>query len=547
MRLVPPLRATPAVLMIMLFALGCGLALSVDAGLTNAQAVDVELLRYPYLQQVTQTSTFVVWTTGEGGDSEVRYSASDSPPSSTPATSDFFAEPLIPGETSLSYYVHVAQLTGLQPGTRYAYTVVTGGVDLAAKDSLYFQTDRGPDDPTLSLLVLGDSGRGVRAQFLLRDVMTTRTFDLAIHSGDVVQPSGACCGGTYRGLEDYFFAVYKQLASRIAFFPTSGNHDYDMVDNQSYLDVFYLPENAVLEEHNERYYSFDYGPVHFVSVDSEILAGHFGGRPAADAMLDWLAQDLGATSQPWKIVYMHKPPFDSAGRAISHVYRDINPLLEQFEVDIFFDGHNHLYDRTFPIKDETVQLIGDGALPYVTTGGGGGGLMNCAPQWYTRICIKQYHFLNVAILSDCLLTVDAIGLDGELIDHFALDRCDPDSDTDGLTDSAEITIHGTDPLRPDTDLDGCTDAQELGPDDNVGGRRDPTNPWDYFNPTMDGENRVDDILAVIAHFGENDPPNSDPYDRTLLGPNPWDLGPPNGQVGIEDILNQAAQYGHDCR
>lgn len=158
MRLVRETLAMPTAI---LLALACGLALSVDTGPANAQAADADLLRYPYLQQVTQTSAFVVWTTREGGDSEVRYSATDSTPSSTPATSDFFDEPLIPGETSLSYYVHVAQLTGLEPGTRYSYTVVTGGVDLASKDSLNFQTDRGPDDPTLSLLVLGDSGRGL--------------------------------------------------------------------------------------------------------------------------------------------------------------------------------------------------------------------------------------------------------------------------------------------------------------------------------------------------------------------------------------------------
>jgi hypothetical protein len=36
------------------------------------------------------------------------------------------------------------------------------------------------------------------------------------------------------------------------------------------------------------------------------------------------------------------------------------------------------------------------------------------------------------------------------------------------------------------------------------------------------------------------------YDRTYLGPNPWNLGPPNGQQRADDILAVIDQYFHDC-
>ena len=32
------------------------------------------------------------------------------------------------------------------------------------------------------------------------------------------------------------------------------------------------------------------------------------------------------------------------------------------------------------------------------------------------------------------------------------------------------------------------------------GRRDPMNPWDHFNPTGDGVNRIDDILEGVQHY-----------------------------------------------
>jgi hypothetical protein len=109
----------------------------------------------------------------------------------------------------------------------------------------------------------------------------------------------------------------------------------------------------------------------------------------------------------------------------------------------------------------------------------------------------------------------------------------------------------------DTDGDGCPDEHENGPDEGAGGLRDYLNPHDYFNPTHDGENRIDDVLKVIGQYFDDDDdgnPGQPPYepgydpdtDRRALGPNVWNLGPPNGEQRIDDILAVMAQYFHDC-
>jgi len=112
----------------------------------------------------------------------------------------------------------------------------------------------------------------------------------------------------------------------------------------------------------------------------------------------------------------------------------------------------------------------------------------------------------------------------------------------------------------DTDGDGCPDVkeQQTAPGSQVsGGLRDYLNPWDYLNPTHDGLNRVDDILAVVTQYFDDDydaspglPPYAPGYDvdtdRTSLGPNVWNLGPPNGLQRVDDILHAVHQYFHDC-
>ncbi|MCH8010138.1 MAG: hypothetical protein IIC91_14890 [Chloroflexi bacterium] len=126
----------------------------------------------------------------------------------------------------------------------------------------------------------------------------------------------------------------------------------------------------------------------------------------------------------------------------------------------------------------------------------------------------------------------------------------------------------------DTDGDGCTDAQELGPDERLGGRRDPENFWDFFdtpnrNGGRDGEiDLPNDLLSVVMRINANDSNGnaeinrySDPkspitaditayhpaFDRLPpQGGDPWDLGPPDGYIGLLDVLGVILQYGHSC-
>lgn len=109
----------------------------------------------------------------------------------------------------------------------------------------------------------------------------------------------------------------------------------------------------------------------------------------------------------------------------------------------------------------------------------------------------------------------------------------------------------------DYDGDGCLDRYELGPTADLGGMRDPYNPWDYFDPTHDGLSRVDDILRVVNQYFIDkwlDPPYNtilnpaytENTDRTYLGKNAWNLGPPNGFQRVDDIRAAVGQYFHDC-
>jgi len=134
----------------------------------------------------------------------------------------------------------------------------------------------------------------------------------------------------------------------------------------------------------------------------------------------------------------------------------------------------------------------------------------------------------------------------------ALPEKTPDADTDGDTIANDVDT--------DDDNDACPDVAEVqtaAGSQLSGGLRNPHDGNDYFNPSLDGLNRIDDVLLVVqAYFDDDDDgnPGLPPYepgydpgkDRTYVGPLAWNLGPPNGLQRVDDVLNALKQYFHDC-
>jgi len=127
---------------------------------------------------------------------------------------------------------------------------------------------------------------------------------------------------------------------------------------------------------------------------------------------------------------------------------------------------------------------------------------------------------------------------GYSLDHSPL----ADTDGDGVPDMHDH----------DDDNDGCTDAHELGSDPMRGGMRDPRNSWDYPDmPPRDQKIGINDVSYVIQRYrhdvgGTTLPLYDALADHSLLGPNPWNLGPGDGRIRVDDVSNVISQYRHNC-
>jgi hypothetical protein len=175
-----------------------------------------------------------------------------------------------------------------------------------------------------------------------------------------------------------------------------GNHEESGVLFKKY---FPYPYEA------DRYWSFDYGPVHFVMVDQYVPYG------SGSTQHTWIGNDLAATSKPWKIIVLHEPGWSAGGNHGNNatVQNDIQPLCELHGVSIILAGHNHYYARC---------VVND--VQHVTTGGGGAPLYTPDTGYPNLVAsARAYHYCDIEI-DDGTLSFVAVSTSGDTIDAFTL-------------------------------------------------------------------------------------------------------------------------------
>ena len=111
-------------------------------------------------------------------------------------------------------------------------------------------------------------------------------------------------------------------------------------------------------------YSFDYGNMHILFLDANphLFNDNLPGGTAFNAppppfvqyptaLGQWVINDLDSSRQPWKVVVFHQAAFTSGDATIANgQMRWVAKLLEDHGVNVVFNGHEHNYQRSLPIR-----------------------------------------------------------------------------------------------------------------------------------------------------------------------------------------------------
>ena len=250
-------------------------------------------------------------------------------------------------------YIHEGTLTGLTPKTKYEYRV---GYGSDRRSDWYPLETAGAS--VYDVLIYPDSQSGDYSQWeeIVKDSAhrNPRTA-LYISMGDLVD----------NGEQDYQWRTWlnsiRPLSATVPLATTLGNHemytlDWKMREPYAYLNYFAVPPNGN-EIFNRRYYSFDFGDVHYVVLDTQLYESnhednHDTHHPDLyDVQVQWLRQDLAANTKKWTVVLMHRDPFQyaidrpGASRDVGFNEEGVlfMPIFDEFNVDLVLSAHLHSY------------------------------------------------------------------------------------------------------------------------------------------------------------------------------------------------------------
>lgn len=224
--------------------------------------------------------------------------------------------------------------------------------------------------PLLRFAVLGDFGTGSTTQSQVATRMcrwrSSHPFDLVITTGDNIYPDGSA-----EYFEPNFFQPYACLLDNgVSFHSTLGNHDVVTENGKPELSepAFGMPR---------RNYVFRDSGVRFVMVNSNAIKREWLRRAARPEVGDL-----------WTVVAFHHPVYSPGPHGSTRGFRPWMPrLFRSRGVDIVFNGHDHLYSVSKPMRQ----------IRYVVTGGGGAGLYTCDDRWFTAVCRSRHHFVYVRV------------------------------------------------------------------------------------------------------------------------------------------------------
>ena len=350
----------------------------------------------------------------------LQYQTADNPPQSLPVKMESL------NEDRITNYYYTAYLKDLTPATTYQYRIWQGN---SATEWQEFTT--APAEITdFSALIFCDSqcgqtyaGWGQNFRTAWRRHPDAQFFAIV---GDIVD------NGQQEWQWQHFFAAIADILPQKLFTPVMGNHEcysllWKFCRPRRYELSYNLPANGDPELQNY-YYSYDYGPVHFIVLNTQMLELKDIHPDLLEKQKTWLQQDVKNHPAKWRVVLMHKDvlAYDEYQEGtktmmgISDAGYAFMPLFDELNIDLVLTGHMHTYRNRGHIYH---LKPADKGPVYIMSGPCGNQQYNVpADKTFDQSAIYQPTPENYLLLSASAekLTITCYTIAGELVETTEL-------------------------------------------------------------------------------------------------------------------------------
>lgn len=255
---------------------------------------------------------------------------------------------------------HTVQITGLEPGKQYCYRVGDADRGWWSDTGVISTADNGT---AFSFLHITDPQGVTENQYKNNWAMALDTafdnhdIDFLLGTGDMVDN-----GNDFVEWKRMFNTASDSLMNTVLMTGT-GNHE-ERGENANIQNFVYsnLPEQDTT---TGVYYSFDYNTAHIAVLNTNDLSD---SQALSDKQIQWLKADMSASKAPWKFIALHKAIYSNGSHFddedIVAIRAQLLPLMNELDIDLVFQGHDHVYMRTDVLKDNAVVKTETGTLKY---------------------------------------------------------------------------------------------------------------------------------------------------------------------------------------
>ncbi len=252
-------------------------------------------------------------------------------------------------------YIHKATIKGLLPDKEYVYRIVNGD---SISENYYFETDPIDSfnfifvgDPQIGASWGGQDDAGEWGKTLSLAMEMFPDTSLLVSAGDQVE---ICTDeANYSGF------LSSDILNSLAIATTVGNHD---TDANLYSQHFNNPNTQI---NGDTYGTTAAGGDYWYSYNNALFI-HLNANNTSVAEHKAFIQSalLENLDVQWKIVVMHHAMFGAGTYFTETVIENIRnlfaPMMEEFDIDVVLNGHEHIYSRAY--------MIEDGFTPYMAEG-----------------------------------------------------------------------------------------------------------------------------------------------------------------------------------
>ena len=309
-----------------------------------------EPYKLPYSMAPTTTSVKVLWQMAEEADATeavVFYGTS-------PDNLDQQITTDAGWNVADEGYMHVVTLTGLQPNTRYYFTV---GASATRRFDKICSTKTAPEQGTACrIFTISDiHGNACKNWANMQDFICGLNCDISLMNGDFVSSKG-----NDRNWNNYFFTPGAQFLSQVPLMSSSGNHETGDPRGyrwSSFYDYFHQfahddePEDPVTDPRGEAYFHFTYGnaDVIMLNLNGDESSPQFA---PGSKQYHWADSVLNTCMRPWIIICHHVGIWTSGYHGQwSEEPKQMAPLFEKHAAlgkrIISLSGDDHSFEHLY--------------------------------------------------------------------------------------------------------------------------------------------------------------------------------------------------------